>query len=113
MTELLRGACTLAEAVHATTVPNLSILPAGGRAPNPAELIGQGTCAALLQQALTKFERIVIDTAPIHAVAETLLLAPEADAVCLVVRAGSTQSAAAVRAVEVLRQPAPPCRASS
>jgi capsular exopolysaccharide synthesis family protein len=103
-TELLRGTCSLAEAVHATTIPNLSILPAGGRAPNPAELIGQGTCAALLQQALTKFERIVIDTAPVHAVAETLLLAPEADAVCLVVRAASTQGSAAARAVEILRQ---------
>lgn len=104
LTEVLAGKCQLAAALHPTEIENLSVLPAGKLASNPAELIIRTPLALLLLPALEKFDRIVIDTAPVHAVSETLLLAPHADAVCVVVRAAKTPIPAVTRAVLRLRE---------
>ena len=49
------------------------------------------------------YDRIVIDSAPIHAVSDTLLLASSVQAVVLVVQAGRTSRKAVARACEKLR----------
>jgi len=104
LSEVLEGACPLAEAAQLTTIANLSVMTAGARVANPGELVTSAQFAGILREARERFDRVVIDTAPVHAVAETLLMAPQADVVCLVVRAASTQANVAARAVEVLRQ---------
>ena len=103
-TEILRDECVFEDAVHLTDVENLFLLPAGRIVGNPTELLGKGDLAAFMQEALARFDRVVIDTAPVHAVSETAFLVPHADAVCLVVRAGLTPLAAGVRAREKLRE---------
>ena len=103
LSDLLAGKTDLIFATHPTDVPNLSVLPAGSRAALPAELIGGADLPALINSALTHFDRVVIDTAPVHAVSETLLLTPHADAVCLVVHASKTPGGAVKRAVEKVR----------
>ena len=102
-TDLLLGDCAWDQAIAVTSIENLSILPAGRSVPNPAEMLGRVPFVNLLQTALTRFDRIVIDTAPIHAVSETLLLAAQAEAVCLVIRSGRTGSNVALRALRRLR----------
>lgn len=102
--ELLSKSADLASVVYPTDVNNLSILPAGSQVSLPAELLGGADIPALINAALTRFDRIVIDTAPVHAVSETLLLAPHADTVCLVVHAGKTPAGAVKRAVEKVRE---------
>ena len=89
--------------MRATDIENLSIVTAGTPLPNPAEVVGRAPFAELLRHALTRFDRIVIDTAPVHAVSETLVLASQAEAVCLVVRAGKTPGQVAARALQRLR----------
>ena len=102
--DLLLGDCAWDQAIQLTSIENLSILPAGRSVPNPAEVLGRASFADLLQSALGRFDRIVIDTAPIHAVSETLLLAAQAQAVCLVLRSGKTGSNVALRALRRLRE---------
>ena len=104
LSEVLSGQRALEEAVIATEIENLSILTAGGRAPNPAELIATPRMRELLDEALTLFDRIVIDTAPVLAVSDTLLIAPYVNVSCLVVRAGSTPTKTAARAVRALTE---------
>ena len=104
VTEILRGVCPLADAVHLTDIENLYVLPAGRVVSNPTELIGKADLAAFFENALARFDRIVIDTAPVHAVSETLFLVPHVDAVCLVVRSGRTPVAAIERALQKLRE---------
>ncbi|MDB6150612.1 MAG: hypothetical protein JWQ44_2060 [Chthoniobacter sp.] len=104
LAELLRGTCELGEAAQITSIENLSILTAGIAVEDPAELVDHTRFADLLQFALTRFDRVVIDTAPVLAVSETLVLASLAQAVCLVVRAGKTPAPVAVRALQRLRE---------
>lgn len=104
LSDVLGGHADLAKAIYPTDVSNLSVLPAGTRAALPAELIGGADLPALIKAALTHFDRVVIDTAPVHAVSETLLLTPCADAVCLVVHASKTPAGAVKRALEKVRE---------
>ena len=99
----LRGEDSLEAACRPSTVPVLSLMPAGkDKAPNPAELLSSGRFKDLIEQAAGKFERVVIDTAPVNAVSDTLLFASLAPVICLVVRAGRTPRRAVLRAVQVL-----------
>ena len=104
LSDFLLGQAHLGKAVHLTGIENLSVLPAGKRVPNLTELFSRSELPAFLQQVGRDFDRVVIDTAPIHAVSDTLLLAPHAGAVCLVVRAGEAPGHAVVRAVQKLRE---------
>jgi capsular exopolysaccharide synthesis family protein len=102
--DVLRATSAASEAIHPTTIANLSVMPGGTPPPNRAELMTEAALAELLRQVRSRFQRIVIDTAPVHAVAEPLLMAAQADVVCFVVRAGKTKAPVAARAIENLRQ---------
>lgn len=102
LSDCLAGHATLDEAICTSEIEKLSILPAGSLAPNPAELLASSEFSHLLEQALQKYDRIVIDTAPINAVSDTLILTPHVQSICLVVRAAYTPRAAVQRALKML-----------
>lgn len=81
----------------------LFILAGGQRAPNPAELLGSGCFKDLIWEAATQFDRIVIDSAPILAVSDTLLMVPHIQSVCFVLRAAKTPRNAITRALTLLQ----------
>jgi succinoglycan biosynthesis transport protein ExoP len=58
--------------------------------------------ARLIDEAMQNYDRIVVDTAPVNAVGDTLMLIQSVQSVCLVVRAGSSPREAVLRAVRVL-----------
>lgn len=91
LTELLTGHAPLEQVVHQTPVGGLSLLPAGARAPNPAELLGSQTLQTLLVQLQNRYDFILVDTPPVLPVADTLMLSRLADSVILVVRSNSTE----------------------
>jgi polysaccharide biosynthesis transport protein len=101
--DVLLGTATLASAARQAHEKNLFVLTAGQRPDRPAELLAGPRFAEMLAEAATLYDRIVIDSAPIHAVSDTLLLAPCAQAVVLVVRAARTPRRAASRAAQKLR----------
>ena len=93
----------LKEVVHPEYVPNLDILLSGGRCPNPAEFLASDGFADVISLAMKKYDRIVIDSAPINAVSDTLLILPHIQAVCLVVRCTKTPRRAIRRAIYNLK----------
>ena len=93
----------LHEAVHVDFVPNLDILLAGGRCPNPAEFLASEGFADVIKLALKKYDRIVVDSAPINSVSDTLLIVPYIQSVCLVMYAGKTPRRAIKRAIYTLK----------
>jgi capsular exopolysaccharide synthesis family protein len=103
LTDLLSQNSKLDEIIHTSRHENLSFIPAGHRAPNPAELLGGVGFANLIKELSASYDRIVIDSAPINAVSDTLRIASVADFVCLIVRAGKTDKKAIMRAVRLLR----------
>lgn len=104
LSELLLGQCTEDEAIIETRVPNLWIIPAGGIAPNPSELLAQDKFRKLVDSLKGRYDRIVIDSSPVLAVRDPLLLAPIVDACCLIVRAGHSPSKATTTAVRLLTE---------
>ena len=104
LTDVLSNLCPLSEAIRPTQVEHLSLLPSGRRAPNPAELLSQPGVAKLLESFITSYDRVVIDSAPVNAVSDSLGLAPQAHAVCLVLRFGKTPRRAIQRALTLLKK---------
>ena len=80
----------------------LSVLAGGRRAPNPAELLSSQSFAELVAEASQQFDRVVIDSAPVLAVSDTLLMTPYVQTVCMVVRAKRTARNAVQRAILLL-----------
>jgi polysaccharide biosynthesis transport protein len=102
LTDLLSGQIGVNEAVKATRHENLSVLPAGRRVPNPAKLLSNREFDRVVESLLQEFDRVVIDTPPVNAVSDSLLLAASAHATCLVVRAGKTPKKAIRRSIQQL-----------
>lgn len=103
VTEYLTGQGKLSECIRPSFVPNLDLLLAGGMSPNPAELLSAGGFHRLIEEVSKSYDRIVIDSAPILAVSDTLLICTTAQTMCLIVRAGSTPREAVSRALRLLR----------
>jgi polysaccharide biosynthesis transport protein len=80
----------------------LSVLAGGRRAPNPAEILAGPFFGQLVAEAAQLFDRVVIDSAPILAVSDTLLMMPHVQTVCIVLRAGKTPRPAVRRAIALL-----------
>lgn len=97
---VLLGEATLPEAICSTEVENLHVLPAGSRVHQPAELLAKGGFRRLLKEALNTYDRVVIDSAPILAVSDSLLLLKDVKNVCLVVRAAQTSRRLVSRALQ-------------
>jgi capsular exopolysaccharide synthesis family protein len=108
VTDFLIGEKSLLELIQDTRQSNLFFVPAGTDAPHPAELLARTGIAGLLEEALMLFDRVVVDSAPLQAVSDTLLIAGHVHSVCLVVRAHKTPRQAARRAGQQLRQAGAP-----
>ena len=104
LTDVLSANIKPAEAIRDTSVPNLFLLPAGRKAPNPSELLAQSTLPALMAGLEGQFDRVVFDTAPINAVSDTLGLSSHAHCVILVLRFGRTPKRAVQRALQMLKK---------
>ena len=80
----------------------LYVLAGGRRAPNPAEILSGPSFSQLLAEATRLFDRIVIDSAPVLAVSDTLLMTPHVQTCCVVLRARKTPRPAVRRAISLL-----------
>jgi Mrp family chromosome partitioning ATPase len=77
-------------------------MPAGELLPNPAELLARSDMGEIVRKLAERFERIVIDTAPVTAVSDTLLLLEHAQTICLVAHAGKTPRKWILRAIKLI-----------
>lgn len=102
LTDYLSDQASLDKVIQPTRMENLHLLPAGRRAPNPAELLDGDGFAKMIQELLKKFDRVIVDSPPVNAVSDALLLARSMQTTCIVVRAGKTAKKAVARAVQQL-----------
>lgn len=77
-------------AVHA----NLDVLPGGALATNSTELVGQEAFADAISQLKEKYDYIILDTAPLPLVTDTVLIGRTADICVFVCRASVTPKSA-------------------
>jgi capsular exopolysaccharide synthesis family protein len=89
-TDVLSGRAKLASAVVPSPLATLSLLLTTTPADSPAELLSGIRLPLLLDEAVAAYDRVIIDSAPLNAVSDTMLIMPKADAVLLVIRAAQT-----------------------
>ncbi len=70
----------------------LDILPSGPRPPNPAELIASAKTKTLINKLKQKYDYIVLDTAPIGTVSDSISLASLADVTIIIARCSKTNA---------------------
>jgi capsular exopolysaccharide synthesis family protein len=104
VTDYLTAQKKFDEIIQTSKIEHLSYITAGTTAPNPAELLAQGGFPSLLDEAVKQFDRVVVDSAPIHAVSDTLLLVDHVQTVCIVARAAKTPRKSIQRAIHLLRK---------
>ncbi|HYL84944.1 MAG TPA: polysaccharide biosynthesis tyrosine autokinase [Candidatus Angelobacter sp.] len=83
-------------------IPNLVAIPTGPLPPNPADLLSSHKLADAIAELRTKFKFIVIDSPPIMAATDAVILSVQADGVLLVVRSGETPKEAFTRTRDLL-----------
>src|SRR5712671_6492469 len=83
-------------------IPNLSAIPTGPLPPNPADLLSSHKLADAIAELREKFKFIVIDSPPIMAATDAVILSVKADGVLLVVRSGETPKEAFTRTRDLL-----------
>ncbi len=104
--EVLQGRATLAEAVRPTKLEHLFVLTAGASITGPSELLASPALEKLLKEAAISYDRVVMDSAPVLPVSDTLRLVGHSHHTCLVVRAGATSGRAVARAQQMLTRAA-------
>jgi len=83
-------------------IPNLAAIPTGPLPPNPADLLSSHKLADAIAELRTKFKFVVIDSPPIMAATDAVILSVQADGVLLVVRSGETPKEAFTRTRDLL-----------
>ena len=83
-------------------IPNLVAIPTGPLPPNPADLLSSHRLAEAIAELRTKFKFVVMDSPPIMAATDAVILSVHADGVLLVVRSGETPKAAFARTRDLL-----------
>ena len=77
--EVLTGECELESAITPSWTPRVHVLPGGRLNTSPHTVLGNGALGNVLQRVSTEYAYIVLDTPPILAASESLVLAKAAD----------------------------------
>jgi non-specific protein-tyrosine kinase len=101
---LLQDGVMLTEHVFATEIDNLYLMPSGPQPPKPADLLQTQRAIDLIEGLKSMSDVVILDTPPILAVADPVLLARMCDAALLVVRAETTKIGALRQAKDQLAQ---------
>jgi capsular exopolysaccharide synthesis family protein len=104
VSSVLTGEARAPEATLNPQEKNLRVLPSGPIPENPAELLGSDTMQALIDMLRESADFVIIDTPPLMAVADALIVGPRADGVLVVVDATNTNRGAASSVREQLSQ---------
>jgi len=103
LSSYLAGVATLEEATVAhPTIPNLVAMPTGPVPPNPADLLSSHRMREAISWLRQHYKFIVIDSPPIMAATDAVILSALADGVLLVVRSGGTPKEAFLRTRDLL-----------
>jgi capsular exopolysaccharide synthesis family protein len=103
LSEVLTGGAKLSEAVIPHDyITNLTLLPSGTTPPNPAELIDSRRFDALLEEAKSQYDLVMIDSPPVLMVTDPVILSTRTDGTIIVLRSQKTTRPVLKRAVDVL-----------
>ena len=91
LTELLSGQSTLAQTVFKTQVDNLDFIARGKNQNNPSEMLSSTQFKELLEQLSQQYDHIILDTPPVLAVTDGIIISQYAGVNLVVARYAKTQ----------------------
>jgi len=100
--EVLNGQATIEQALI-NDPSGAKVLPLAKSATTPRDVLGSAAMARLLQELRQRFDIVLLDTAPLLAIADTRILAPSADAVVMLARWKKTPVKAITSALSLLQ----------
>jgi capsular exopolysaccharide synthesis family protein len=103
LADLMLDSAPLDRVLARTTVPGLSVIPAGKAVRNPSELLGSSRIGDLVSALKAEYHWILFDSPPALPFADAAVLGHRLDGVLMVVRMEKTPRAQATRALELLR----------
>lgn len=102
LSNYVAGSAELDECIAQFGEQSLYVMPAGLIPSNPLEMLSSRKFTEALKVLGERFDRIIIDSAPLQAVSDALILSTYADSVIYVVKADSTSASVARRGLERL-----------
>jgi capsular exopolysaccharide synthesis family protein len=104
VSDYLLGQAPLDSIIHPTDFPNLEVIPAGRPVPNPAEQLAAPWLAQLFKELRSRYEGVVLDTAPVNPVSDTLTFIGQADLALLTVCGRFTSAKTAQQALAAIQR---------
>jgi receptor protein-tyrosine kinase len=101
LSEALRAA-TPQKLALAQLTPRLTLLPAGGPTMNSIEALVSPRMQQILDEAMAKFDWVVLDAPPVGPTADARLLSQLAGGTLFVIRAGKSQQPEVTQAIDVV-----------
>jgi len=102
LSHLLTDQASPRDVIRETSTSNLWVITAGQVPPNPSELLASDRMSALLNPVHGWFDWVIVDTPPVLAVTDAVILAPLAAGVAFVIRSEMTPRRHVRRALETL-----------
>jgi capsular exopolysaccharide synthesis family protein len=102
VSDVLADVAPLSTAIHSTTVPHLSVMPAGSMSTQPGDLLSYDGLTKLIDEVEQQFDWVILDSPPVLAVTDASLMARGVRGVLFVIRADRTSRDDAAAALERL-----------
>ncbi len=99
---VLAGRTTLPEAIEHLKLANLDVLTCGPSVPNPSELLNSTRFTEVIASLAEQYDRVLIDSPPVTAVADAQILAALCDVTVIVLRAQKSTRRVSIQACESL-----------
>jgi capsular exopolysaccharide synthesis family protein len=108
LSNLIDGSATLAECTY--SVDGMDVIGAGTATATPLELLSSADFTRVLRQLRSKYQRIIVDSPPVQAVSDAVVLSTLADSAILVIDSPNTSITLVQKAVAQLQQHRAPLR---
>ena len=102
LSDCLTGGVPVNQAVKKTNIPRLHVVTSGHIPSHPSELLGSTQMEKFLNLIRQYYDFILLDSPPIIAMADTLVIAKHTDGVVLVVSADQTKTMGLVKAKQLI-----------
>jgi polysaccharide biosynthesis transport protein len=102
LVDLLATAIEPVQVIQRFVGSSLEVLPAGASTKNAPDLLGSQKMIQILHRFRTEYDLVIVDTPPVTAVIDSLLIANEADKIVFVIEWEATPRDVVARALSVL-----------
>jgi len=103
ISNIFAGNLSINQAIKHGPVDGLDVLTRGPEVPNPCELLNSEAFIGILRKLSEKYDRIIIDSAPVIAVADSQILSAISDVTILVLRAEKSTRRLSQQAMHLLQ----------